>query len=503
MFILQNKKAQKEFLDTKPVAMTYDFLKALFRMEINFKRKEETFTMNKESRPRQLNHLTHADLAVATVLFVVCNTQGQIWNVTPHMIYQKLADLYENPISSSQFYESLEKFKLHGLIKEEETKGLYNYQLNYFWDHEKGRILRYVIFHPVIFTEAFSKLPLSHKKLFYVAVGQQRKKAYTQYHSLKNDGEDFSGMYALTHKNQRHQVRQILTDLTELPIMDGQALFSIGKLERKGKGSYVGIYSVNAYFIMKSVKGQKYHEPILARKVYPRLYSWVKNWLWEHKAGEILEYNQGQYAFQLIRGMSKLSRSVMKHVLEQLILYFQTYRSLPADLARFIREKRITKTEALILQTAEETGVRSLISLHAPKKEKKYREQEFASKLSAFPLKAIKEACQSAFKALQATVIERTLPLEQYVIEEALSPWKEFSLVRLQAHREQRDPIAYESIERWAYSQMELGYHSNEAILQFALEQVDKLPYASIIPDVQNDFKLENLLVEKHLSCQK
>lgn len=495
MIILNNPKAKTHYSDTQPVAITYSFLKALFDIETNFNRKEETFRMNKESRPRQLNHLTHADLAVATVLFVVCNTQGRIWNITPHMIYQKLVELYENPISSSQFYESLEKFKLHGLIQVEESEGLYNFQINYFWDLEKGKILRYVILHPVVFCAAFTSLPLSHKKLFYAAVAQQREKGYTLYHSLTKDGEDFPGLFALTHKNQRHQINKILTDLTHYPIMDGKPLFALGKLERKGKSSYVAMYSLNSHFLLKSVKGKKYHEPIAARKVYPRLFNWVQKELLERRAGEILDYNKGQYAYLLVRSLRKLSRSVILYLLDQLVLYFQTYKSLPRDLAGFIREKRISKTEANILQITEQTGIQPLITLHTPKHEKTTRLHEFINKISHLPLKTIRESCQRGYHALKETFDSATHPIEAYTVEHSLNHWEEYALIRQKAHREQREPTSFGNLENWVDAQLQLNYYRKEEILEFALEQLEKLPYANPVPRLPLSFKLEDFLL--------
>ena len=495
MIVLNNPKGKVHFTDTQPVAITFNFLKALFDMESNFHRKEETFKMNKESRPRQLNHLTHADLAVATVLFVVCNTQGRIWNVTPHMIYQKLVELYESPISSSQFYESIEKLKLHGLIQVEEAEGLYNYQLNHFWDVEKGKIHRYVIFHPVVFCAAFNGLPLSHKKLFYAAVAQQREKGYTVYHSLTNDGEDFRGLYALTHKNQRHQVDKIFADLTSLPIMEEKPLFTLGKLERKGKKSYVAMYSLNPYYLLKAVKGKKYHEPLAARKVYPRLFGWVQKELLDRKAGEILAYNKGQYAYLLIRSFRKLSRSVILYLLDQLVQFFRSYKSLPRDLAGFIREKRISKTEASILQITEQTGILPLITIHTPNHERTTRLQEFISNISHLPLKTIKEVCQRGYKALKASTHSFTYPIEAYVVEDSLNHWEEYALIRTKAHREQRDPTAFGRMEKWVFTQLQLSYYRKEEILEFALEQLEKLTFANHVPAVPESFKIEDFLM--------
>lgn len=113
--------------------MSASFLRALYNIEREFDDKTMKYSINEGGRKRHLNHVTEADLYVATVLFALCNTNGQIHRVSRHAIYQRMEELYENPISSPQFYEALEKFKLHRLIKEEQHQyGVVSYKLNYF-----------------------------------------------------------------------------------------------------------------------------------------------------------------------------------------------------------------------------------------------------------------------------------------------------------------------------------------------------------------------------------
>ncbi|HDI6354084.1 TPA: hypothetical protein POA45_005085, partial [Escherichia coli] len=147
--------------------------------------KSMKYSINDGGRKRQLNHLTEADIYVATTLFSVCNTNGNINRVSRHAIYQRLTELYEDPISSPQFYESIEKFKLHNLIFEEQHGyGEYSYQLNYFLQEESNQEFpwmkaerpkpsRFFILHPIVFTSSFTSLPLSCKKLFYAVAAQQ------------------------------------------------------------------------------------------------------------------------------------------------------------------------------------------------------------------------------------------------------------------------------------------------------------------------------------------
>lgn len=503
LIILANKKGLELNQKTKPVGMNYSFISAVFNIEKDYDMAGHEY-FNTEKRKRKINHLTWSDLQLAITLLVGSNTNGNIYDTTPHCIYQKTIELFEKPISIAEFYAALEKFKLHNLIEEIEdrVRGVFTYKLLHFLDPESKKIGRYIPVHPIIFTKEFHELPISHKKLFFAGIAQQgQSKHQVLARKLKNDKECLlsAGLLRLLHKQYKYQVEEVVQDLTNTPIL-GNPLLSVGEVNKISRGEYTVNFSISPYYIIeKGAYTENFREPIQPKNIYCRLSKWMTEKLETIGVGEIVTYNDGKTFRELVGNLRKYSRLTIEYALHQLKDYYMQYnRTLPKDVYEFISKTLINNTQGKILETIRRSGLDPFL---APSivdiTERRERHYQVANRLSVFPLKRIQELCEEAVTLLitggQLRQSKHNLGTYMGQLELNNMIPTEISVVRKRAYHLKRDIHHYHELEQRAFEKLKAG-KKKEAVLNWLLEQVDQLEMIPYLPQIDKNFKLEEYL---------
>jgi len=513
MQLLKNIRGIKHGEYTKPVAMSFSFLNALFNIEQNYHNKEDIFTLGDSGKKRLLNHVTEADLCVATVLFVICSTNGRINNITRNAIYEKLVELYEDPISNPQFYESLEKLKRHNLIVEEQKgSGVVSYALQHFNQEEeetfpwlkanRKKLERFFLLHPVVFTAAFTDLPLSHKKLFYSVAAQQGDKADKTIQRLLvtlDHNVQFSGLSKFLHKQHPYQVAAVLNELTEKKMGTGNPLFSIARVEKVGRKEYKAYLQIHSSFICKHEKGTEYREGIQPRFVYRRTTKYIQKILSSWKLEELISKDELNDLVLFCKGKGY---RFIRPALEIVQRYYKKNKNLPGNVVAYLAKTIRSKTAIIIMDIAKRTGIDTFISGGKTAEDDiEEREDSFVNALSQFSFKQIESACRKAAQSLKTNFTG----LKHYDLNEYSSPnmanTQEIRVVRDYAWRHQKDPQAYIQLERIFAPRLLSAGSKVHNVLEEMIEKVINLPDGreKIVPPISQP--VEEYIISNYLSA--
>lgn len=509
--ILKNKIGLKGQA-TEPVVLPRNFLNALFNIEKNYNEKD-TFSIiqNGEKREHQLNHLTNADIQVATILLKSCTSvKGVLQQVNPHSIYARLSEYYEKPISLSQFYSSIKKFKLHNLITEtyiDET-GLYNYQLNHYTGESGEKIDFFVLLSPIVFTAEFYEVSLPQKKLFYsVCLQQGGVKGKEIERKLVSDKEDiqFSGLFNFLHRKDPYLIRKMLEEMNEA-VVQGKPLFKTAELVKQGKKYHKAIISIHPDWLITKEEGKEYHDTIPIPLIYKRKANFIEKLLHKWGIADILSLNKGQEFSRLVRFLKNYGYRVIRFAIYRLKQFVDQHLRFPADILYYILKEVRFKTESIIIDIAVKTKVVDYIAPGLKGEERKAREFEFASNLSYYGPKAIEKACKAALPRLQllytAPVHEKIRP-EDYHSPGLLTHIETMEIICRTAWREKKDVRSYAKLEAEAAELYKEKIKNNtldvNEFTDWMLSKVYDLPTIETVPDTPPDFKLEDFLVQKQI----
>ncbi|WP_103109471.1 hypothetical protein [Brevibacillus reuszeri] len=499
--ILANKRGiagQK----TLPVAMSAPFLRALFNIEQDFNDKSMTYSINDGGRKRHLNHVTEADLYVATVLFGLCNTNGHINRVSRHAIYQRMEELYENPISSPQFYEAMEKFKIHRLITEEQHQyGVVSYKINYFLQDEndyelpwlkteRPKAARYFLLHPVVFSAAFTSLSLASKKLFYSIAAQQgneKNKAVERLFTNRNKDVQYTGLYKLLHKAHPYQVRKVLDELSSPSLFTQTPLFARAEIQ-KASGQYKAFMMIHPDFVLSPQKGEAFREALAPKKVYKRTAAFIERIL---TSLSLREYVTEIELNDLVRYFKGKGYRIIRPALEILKQYHKKHRNLPHNLIGYLVKSIRSMTEFTFQGILERTRVIDYLS--PLETEADTRWSQFLNAMSTYSPRKVEKVCKAAEPLLQKQYT-RTVSYDyaEYQGAVELHHMPGIDLVRRKAFSLQKQVDAYCQMERAAY--LNRGKLSDSQLIDHLLGEVEKLPGADRIVIVPPTFTLEAYL---------
>ncbi|WP_156289547.1 hypothetical protein [Oceanobacillus salinisoli] len=524
--MILNNDLAKQGKKTEGVMITDEFQKALFNIEQHFHKKEKfnvTKTKSGKDRFYKLHHVTHADLQSMTILFKVCNSiKANILNVKKHTIYKRLVNYFEEPISASEFYASLEKFKKLGLIDwtyQKDSK-LYNFYLNHYINPENNKPYRFVIVHPIVFSKVFNGLKISSKKLFYVILMQQGGMNKIIKRSISKEHNDIrmGGLKQFLHKPDTALIRKSLSELTE-PLKDEvnnkkyDPLFQRAELIKKTRdGKEIqrykeAVFSIHPSYLITYQPGKtEYHDTIKPVEVYSKQRYYLQNLLEEYGLKELITINNGLDFDQMVRFLKDFGNKVMRHVVQRIKNFVEDHQRFPRHMLEFLKQETRFKQEADYLHITYTTNVYPYIAPYLKGEERHRREFDFVSFASRYSQKSIKQACEKALprlKFLYSRDVYEVLSKNDYYISPLLSQLKGIEVVRNLAYKRKVDWYAYQRLEEYIEKQLNdqivFDQEDEKRIINLLLEEIEKLPVVEIVPDVPEDFKLEHFLIKLKL----
>lgn len=501
LVFLNNLKGRVHLQATNPVVVSHQFYHAFKRIEEQFEYNKDQFLFRNDGRGRLIHHITKSDIQLFITVQTVFNTKGTLEFCNRNRIYQKQAELFEDPVTNDQFYVSFQKFIDMGLITvtEEEVTGTCHYTLNHYLQPDTGTIGYYFLLPPAVFTNAFYKLPLAAQKWYLEGAAQQNdspSKALEK--NLRTDGKD-GGLYKWLHKTNLNQMKRLIDVLTKQPVFEGQPLFAAtAALKPNSTGYYKACYSINPYFIIPKEKGSHYHEVIKPKKSYRRLTQYIQSQLFQLGIGDLEQHNDGQSFLQLVSLMKKKSSSFIRYVLHKIKELHGKHFIFPSDIVRFVKEEIRHQGMSLYLDIAKQTGVYRFIAPRSTDDRAK-RSFEFASAMSLFDLNSFRKLCKAALPILQKDYARTPIhgpvaykrangTLERRMGDAAAAE------IHAYAYRLQVDPYEYRTIEDLALQK--LHEEAPAAVKQWILNQLRHAPKWEWIPDVPLGFKLEDFLVQ-------
>ncbi|CEH28289.1 hypothetical protein AM501_24030 [Aneurinibacillus migulanus] len=500
MAILANQRG-KNGKTTEPVVMVRSFMNALFNIEKSYDiRQKYTVTGEENKKEYLLNHLTNADLQMAIILQKICNTRGFIREVLPHAIYKKVEEYFETPISASQFYASLTKFSLHGLITmiEKHDSKKIDIRLNHYL--ENGVPSSFILMTPIVFTGTFGKLELAKKKLFFSIYLQQdggkEIDRLVQHSISEGKSVQFSGLYRFLHRDSS-QIQLLCNQLLEEKLDGKHPLFEKASVHTYKGRIHKAIFSIHpAYFVPKK-KGQWYHDTITPVLTYPRKANVFIRMLDKLGIGEVASFDSGNMLAKLMEYLKAHGARTIEFVAKRIKEFHGNHGGFPENLLEFVKRELKNKTRATILGILYKYQLDRFVAPHASSLAEHYeREDALVSTLSYYRKHAIEKACKAVRRLLYSHYIKparSNLNLQAYSLSTSLDTWKEIIAVRHYAYHKQKDPNCYVQLEQKAIEKFYT--YDNDSFKEWLLTQVDELPPAEYVPAVSKTFHLDNYLL--------
>lgn len=492
MIFLQNGKNLLE--PTKPVVMSYRFMQALFEIEKNYMDKDEKFRFRTNGNGRLMNHLTKADLQLATTLQVCFATDGKLEFVNKHLIYKKLKELYERGCNKDQFYAAFDKLVLHGLIiqKKDEYTGDYHFTLQHYIEPHSGKIGRLVLMHPIIFSSAFTHRQLSDQKLFYYAVLQQGNPKIALEWNLTD------GLNKFTHLQEVYQTKQLLSRMVKNSLIKSlPPLFSSTSVVPNALGGYKAVFSVSKEYLIEYKPGTgSYHEVIPARKGHRRLIKMMKDRLLQLGIGEFEIFKNGSCFLQLASLLKKKGEVYIRYVLTRIKELHQEYGIFPEHIIPYIKDELRSKAMIIMLDIAKKTDVFDYIA--ADKAEDKQRRlYEFSEAMSGLSSDAFRRLCKETAPILRKKFSK---PPEWYKPLYAKVHWLEeyldIEMLRSWAWSKEKDPESYRALETVAWTKIR-NNESKLKVRNWLLHEIESLSTRRPVPELPIGFKLEQWLLQQ------
>jgi hypothetical protein len=480
---------------TKPVVVSTRFMNTLFKLiESDYADKAQKYRFRSyfgERVGRLKNHITKADLQLATTIQVGFNTLGQLEFSNKHQIYLKLKELYENiaACSKEQFYAAFEKFVEHGLIlsTRDEFTGDEHFTLNHYLEPESGKIGRFVLLHPVVFTQAFASMPICKQKLFYHAAIQQGQVDRELQWNLRD------GLFDFIHRNQVNQVRDILSSMTSQPVFRGQALFAVAEIKRNVIGGFKAVYKLNPSFVVKHETGaEEYHEVIPAKKGYRRLTRYLRSLFAELGIGEFELLHGGRCFHQLVFMLKDKNKSFIRYVVYRIQEIYNEHFIFPENILDFLKEEIQNKAMTTLLAIIKESRLYSFLVPYGKRRQE--RITEFMSKFAGMEKTTFRKMCAAAAPQLyQLYGIAPANGAASYTKVHTLDDKIDIQPVRMMAYHLRKSPYHYHPLEHEADQKLWKREHPS-SVIKWLQNEIGKLPQWELEAAPPPDFKLEDFM---------
>jgi hypothetical protein len=466
-----------------PIKFSYRFLKALFAIEQTFETRETFHTSS--GRTRLMSHLTKADLQLAMTLQVGIQTAGISTYINRHIIYLKLIEIFETPVNKDQFYAAYQKFVLHKLILEikEKHTGTISISLPSYLEPD-GLLGRFVLLPGLVTASAYTLLPIAMQKLYLYACGQQgdeRRKVLQL---------NFSKLGELIHREDNSHIRKVLEQLGETIVKDGQALFTIARMERNLFGEPKAVFQVNAALMPRHVTGIHYRSIFPAKKSYRRLMAQLKGYLVAIGCESFMEWKNGDGMLQLAALLKDKSASVIRYVMARIRESHEKNGDNPEKTLNDIRLEMKDKGAAALLAITKDTGVLRFV--------KENKRESFIDKLKGFSKQGFRKRCHRALITLEQQYTRpgayNTLDYtKSTLVAHELELVMDLKSFRHVAVANRLDPVAFNDMITIAGHKLRQG-ELPDTLVRWIAWEMDKLPTWKPIPDPPLDFCLATYL---------
>lgn len=474
----------------KPIVFSNLFLQAFFAMEHDYDNRK-MFHIRANGKGRLLGHMTKADLQLATMLHVYAYN-GKLEEVpNRHFLYQRMEELYEEPVNKDQFYAAYEKFLQLGLVtvSQDELLGHLALTLPHTVDPDTGKVGRLVLLPSLVLSRAFTRKPLALQKFFYYACARQGQ----DYE--RNLQWSFEHLAPFLHRYEYSHVKGLLKQAGEMTFA-GKPLFSVMRTESNVIGEPKAVYQVNKALMPRYERGGQYHERLPLKRSFKRLLSRLEGLLEHAGIAEYAVMDEGRPMRQLALLLKDKTDSYWHIVIDRLRrLYAETGR-FTGNVLDTIKAELHDRFSSFLLGTLKQTGLFTCLPAE--------QMDAFCASMRGIPKAVYRRACWAAAAEMRANYSRPAVynTLDYYKPSLQLEELEEVLAVeqyRRQALQVGADPEAFFTALDCAYDLL----RSKPAIEvdDWLKAEIKRLPKWKAIIDPPIGFDL-SFFIQSHMNLQ-
>ncbi|MFB9327946.1 hypothetical protein ACFFSY_18630 [Paenibacillus aurantiacus] len=388
------KLNNRNFDVTYPVSVDYSFLQDLFHIEHAYDQ-DDVMLFRRNSHPMRKCHVTEMSIRLMMTISRRFNTEGTLTGVSTHQLYQLMNEEYEDAGSKEQFYAEIRKFIDLGLISTTSKGIISEWRLESY----KRRTGRFVLFNPVVFTKAFTDLPVSAQKLYLYIISRNGDKVNAEFKEFFGDA---SWIYTLTHKSRPAQIRKSLQLLAALEPQPGNPLFTKATVSKDALGRWSLCCVPNPAYQVRHEANRHYRAIPKAKVPYSKTVGRLRMLLNYFRIGELEQLDNGQTFLRLAQLLHNRGLKVLRFAAKRLREMFDSRELFSADPVLVLEKELEDRTYQRFIEITQNTGVYAFIVGEETDYALARPYQFYRAVKGFFSTRQFKTACQRAARLLKA-----------------------------------------------------------------------------------------------------
>ncbi|TYP76612.1 hypothetical protein [Paenibacillus methanolicus] len=407
------KLNNRNFDATYPVSVDYSFLHDLLQIERSYDQ-DEVLLFRRNSHPMRKYHVTEMSIRLMMTISRRFNTEGSLSGVSTHQLYQLMNEEYEDAGSKEQFYAEIRKFIDLGLLSTNQNGIISEWRLESF----KRRSGRFVLFNPVVFTKAFTDLPVSAQKLYLYIISRNGDKMNAEFKEFLGEA---SWIYTLTHKNRPAQIRESLQSLATLEPQPGHPLFTKAAVSKDATGRWSLCCVPNPAYQVRHEANRQYRAIPKAKVPYSKTVGRLRMLLRQFRIGDLEQLDNGQTFLKLAQLLHNRGLKVLRFAAKRLRDMFDSRELFSVDPVLVLEKELEDRTYQRFIEITQSTGIYAFIVGEETDYALARPYQFYRAVKGCFSLRQFKTACQLAVQLLRTENVVLGAGAEFYVEEYLIS----------------------------------------------------------------------------------
>lgn len=355
-YSLRYLQLNNKILDvTHPVSVDYSFLSDIFDLEKSYA-SDKVVMFRRNSHPLRKYHVTQATMQLMIAISRRFNTEGTLIGCPTYKLYSLMAEEYEDPCTKEQFYAEVHKFMALGILSVSQDGIVDTWKLEPF----KRDTGRFILFSPLVFTKAFTDLPIAAQKLYMYIVSRNGERVGAEF---KINLDSNSWIYTLTHKTRPVQIRELMTFLSELEPVAGMPLILDSTVEKDVLGQWSLRCSLNPAYIVKHEEGAHYRMVPQAKIPYTKTVGRLRILLNHYKIGEVEHIDHGTVFLNLVRLLHHASIKTIRFAVIRIKEMLETNLGQPYNLVSALEADLKDRAFIAFTEILKETGAHHYLDL--------------------------------------------------------------------------------------------------------------------------------------------
>ncbi|MCY9665826.1 hypothetical protein M5X11_12765 [Paenibacillus alginolyticus] len=400
---------------TYPVSVDYTFLSDLFDLERSYA-SDSVIMFRRNSHPLRKFHVTETTIQMMVTISKHFNTEGTLSGCPIHKLYKLMADEYEDPCSKEQFYAEIHKFIALGILSVSQDGVVETWKLEPY----KRDTGRFVLFSPLVYTKAFTDLPVAAQKLYMYIVSRNGERLGTPF---KINLDKNSWVYTLTHKTRPVQIRELLESLRKLEPIAGKPLILESAVEKDTFGQWSLRCLLNPAYIVRHVEGAQYRMVPKAKIPYSKTVGRLRMLLHYNGIGEVEHIDNGTVFLGLVRLLNNSGIKTLRFAVLRIKELMQNNFGLSYNLVSALEQELKDRTYIAFTEILKETGAYRYLGVGEGEDYSDVRPlQFFRAVKDVFSVNEFKSLCVAAIPLLSDQFGKQMLPSDPYYSYRKIRP---------------------------------------------------------------------------------